>query len=98
MQSQPASIPPVGREEVFDVYLSKTKTPIAYELKHRELMNECGMTPEEADKFIETTPFQLELIYSYDLGLWAVESEALDSINPFCPYSGAEIINPDNEL
>jgi len=96
MNSQPASINPNGQQEVFDVILSKEKTPIAYELKHRELV-ESGMTPEEADTFIQTTPIQLELIYSYGLGLWAIESEPLESISPFCPYSGTEIENPENE-
>jgi hypothetical protein len=95
IKSQPASISPIGSEEVIEVLLTKSKTPIAYELKCNELIKECGMTQSEAETFL-LQPLQLELVYSYNLGLWAIESEALESTDPFCPYTGTEIQNPDS--
>jgi len=93
IKSQPASINPVGHEEVLDVYLTKEKTPVAYAIKCAELVNQ-GMTQKEAEEFL-LQPIQLEFIYSYEYGLWAIESEPLESIDPFCPYTGQEIENTD---
>jgi hypothetical protein len=95
-QEQPTSINPAGQEEVIDIFLTKEKTPIAYAAKLKELIEISGMTQEEAEETLSTQPIQIEILYSYNLGLWAIESEALESIEPFCPYSGIQIENPDN--
>jgi len=94
-KSQPTSINPSGTEETIQVILSKEKTPRAFELKVLELINICGMSREEAENNVSTTPFEIELMYSYNLGLWGIESEPLDSIEPFCPFSGVQIENSD---
>ncbi len=91
----PTEINPAGSEEVIEVFLTPEKTPIAYQKKVDELIL-CGMTKEEAQGFLSRIPIQLELMYSTNLGLWAMESEALESIEPFCPYSGVQIENPEN--
>lgn len=75
--------------EIVDVLLSLEKTPIAYGRKLRELV-EQGMTEEEAKEFL-LRPIPLELYYEYCLGLFAVESEAVDSIEIYSPYTGKEI-------
>lgn len=76
----------VGKEETINVYLSKETTPIAFQNKLEELI-ECGMSEEEATKFIETTPFCLELYYEKGCGLFAVESEALEFCEIHSPYT-----------
>lgn len=79
--------------ELLDVYLDEVKHPIAFAAKKQELID-SGMTEEEAVDFIRTTPFQMELYYAPFNGLFLIESEALESIAPFNPYTGEEIPNP----
>lgn len=81
---------PAGQEETFDFYLSEEKHPIAFKAKVDELIN-AGMSEEEAKEFINTTPFCMEVYYSTDRGLFMVESEPLDFITPFDPYTGEEM-------
>ena len=83
--------------EVIKVFLSKNEHPIAYEAKMRELMNESGMTEDEAELFLQTTPFELELYYSYNQGLFGVESEAVTDCDIINPYNG-EFLEENNEF
>ena len=71
------------------VRLSKEKTPIAFENKVQELIEEGGMTRSQAERFVEETTFELELYYEKGYGLFAVESEAVECVGPtiFSPYS-----------
>ena len=78
--------------DVIDVLLTPEKTPIAYNRKLHELINKSGMTKKEAEFFL-MAPISMELFYSNDQGLFGVESEALDSIAIYNPYSGEEIPN-----
>lgn len=75
-------INPANKVETIKVKLSEEKTPIAFNNKLEELV-EDGLSEAEARKFISSTPFVLELYYEKDRGLFAVESEALES----CPES-----------
>lgn len=79
--------------DCIEVWLTKESTPIAYERKKYELVHKSGMTEEEAEIFIAQVPFVLEIFYSIDQGLFAVESEALESCVIFNPYTGTEITN-----
>lgn len=79
------------------VYLSREKTPVAFKNKLDELM-ECGAfdNEEDATKWIETNPFEVELYYEKGYGLFAVESEAVDGLSDIhSPYSGAELVYDD---
>lgn len=79
--------------DIIEVYLCPNKHPVAYHRKRDELMKSNGMSEDEADKFILTTPFVLEIFYAIDQGLFAVESEPLLNIAIYNPYSGEEIPN-----
>jgi hypothetical protein len=79
--------------DTIEIYLCPNKHPIAYQRKKSELINSCGMTEEEAERDILRTPFVLELFYAIDQGLFAIESEPLDSIEVYNPYTGEEIPN-----
>lgn len=70
-------------------YLTPDKTPIAYENKVRCLMT-GGMSREEAEK-VALEPIELELYYETGHGLWAVESEAVESDTVLSPYTGEEL-------
>ena len=76
--------------EVINVLLCPNKTPIAYQCKLKELIEISGMTEDEAKAYL-LQPIQVELFYDYGLGLFAVESEAVESTGIFNPYTGKEI-------
>lgn len=88
-------INPQGTEEVIEIYLDSVKHPVAYNAKIDELI-ESGMTREEAEGFISTTPFVMELYYAPNQGLFLVESEAIESTEIYNPYCGEEIPNSNN--
>jgi hypothetical protein len=78
--------------DVIDVYLCPEKTPIAYRRKKKELMTNCGMTEDEAERCL-LRPIPIEMFYSYDQGLFGIESECLAECEVFNPYTGKEIPN-----
>ena len=81
------------------VTLTREKTPIAFQSKLDELM-EQGAFDNEADaiKWIESTPIELELYYEKDSGLFAVEADAVDNqADLVSPYTGAEFEYGDEE-
>lgn len=79
--------------DVLDVYLSPDKYPETYTKKYTELVQSCGMTEKEATELLKEHPIQLELFYSMDQGLFAVEAEAVECISIYNPYNGVEIPN-----
>lgn len=81
---------PVGSEEILSVTLSRDRTPIAFKNKVDELMEQGAFnTREEAEKWVETTPIELEIYYEKHSGLFAVEADALEgSAESICsPYT-----------
>lgn len=77
--------------DVIDVYPDSNKYPVIYQRKIHELTT--GMTKEEAELYLLQSPIQLELFYDLDRGLFAVESEAVESCEIYNPYTGREIPN-----
>lgn len=78
--------------DVIDVWLDPVKTPTAYNRKKKELMERSGMTEEEAERCL-LRPIPIEVFYSYDQGLFGIESECLAECEVFNPYTGKEIPN-----
>lgn len=78
--------------DVVDIFLCPHKTPVAYARKKKELMESAGMTEVEAENSL-LQPIPIELFYSYDQGLWGIESECLSSCEVYDPYTGKEIPN-----
>jgi hypothetical protein len=76
--------------EVVDIYLDPNKHPKAFGLKKEELVS-AGLSEKNAETFIMTTPIQMELFYSKDRGLFAVESEAVGNTDVYDPYTGIEL-------
>jgi hypothetical protein len=82
--------------ETIDIYLSESKTPIAFARKVKELLDAGNYsTEEEAAEFVRNTPFEMEFYYSLDQGLFLVESEAVESTEIYNPYSGEELDEED---
>lgn len=80
--------------EIIDVYLCPNKYPVAYERKVRCMMS-SGLTREEAEKTVLTTPIQIELFYDIGRGLFAVESEPIGYIDVYNPYTGDVVKKED---
>jgi hypothetical protein len=78
--------------EIIEVYLSPTKTPVAYKNRVEELIEECGMTREEAEREAFNTSIPLELVYEKNCGLFAVDSQATDCSTVWSPYSQKELV------
>lgn len=85
------SINPEDRYESIEILLTEEKYPIAFRNKLAELMGQKAFeTEEEAKRWIQSTPITLEIYYEKDAGLFAVESDALESCPKSIrsPYSG----------
>lgn len=81
--------------EFIDIKLNPEKHPIAYKNKVDELIKD-GMSKEEAEDYVNNTIFRLELIYEKCQGLFAVESEAIESGEIISPFT-SKIIEVENE-
>lgn len=76
-------------EHLCNVVLTKDKFPIAYENKVQELIEEgCADSREEAEAQIKDMEIELEIYYEKGTGLFAVESEAVESGTIYSPYTG----------
>lgn len=82
-----------NHEEMIEVRLSREKTPIAFNEKLNELMEEGAFnTKEEATEWIESSTFVMEMYYEKGHGLFLVESEAIDSCDIVSPYTKEELV------
>lgn len=75
--------------EALDVIkLTKDRFPKAFQAKVEELLEEgvCE-TQEEAESMIGDMGFELEVYYEKGTGLFAVESEAVESGTIYSPYT-----------
>lgn len=91
MKDERIPVAPAGQEEVVNVFLEERRFPTAFRAKVAELLDEKACNGEqEAKAVVRSTPFALELYYEKGCGLFAVESEALESCpEDICsPYSG----------
>ena len=68
--------------------LDKKKHPIAFEHKVQELMSEGISTRDEAEKLAESMEIDLEIYYQEGYGLFAVDTEAVESGTIYSPYNG----------
>ena len=96
---KPIKMNNVNDYESINITLSKENTPIAYQNKLDELMDiKAFDTKEDAEDWINTNPIELELYYEKGQGLFAVESEAVESTTIHSPYSNAPILDDDEMI
>lgn len=50
-----------------------------------------GLSQEEAELVVSTTPMELELFYEIGLGAFAIDAEAVGNTPLYSPYTGIEI-------
>ena len=82
----------VDQMEIIKVRLDREHTPIAFRAKINELMNlEAFETEEEAIRWLESEPIELELYYEPGYGLFAAEAEAVESQIVISPYTGKRL-------
>ncbi len=75
-------------ESIGTIRLSKRMFPKAFSAKVEELMEQgVCKTKEEAESVVSSMEFELEIYYEKDYGLFAVESEAVESGTIYSPYS-----------
>lgn len=75
--------------ETVEIYLDETKHPRAFKTKLRELID-SGMTEHDAREFIRETPFDMEVCYDFNRGLFMVECETVGSTEIYNPYTGVQ--------
>lgn len=75
-------------ESLPTIKLSKDKFPKAFNAKVEELLEEkvCA-TRDEAEQLVSDMEFELEIYYEKGTGLFAVESEAVESGTIYSPYT-----------
>ena len=79
------------------VYLDENRTPLAFNEKLKELMEEGLFDNEdEVRNFIRKTPIELELYYHKGYGLYGVESCAVELSDIYDPYDGAKMEECDD--
>lgn len=84
--------------ESIEIVLSKEKTPRAYKEKLDELLETKAFnTKEEAEEWLKTAKFDMEIIYEKGNGLFLVESEAIESGGITSPYTQEDVIPMDED-
>ena len=76
--------------EVIEVVTTSRVNPGMFRRRVRSLML-SGLSREEAEKYVASTPQKLELFYDVNLGAFAIDAEAVGNTPLYNPYSGKEI-------
>lgn len=76
--------------EVFEVITTPTVNPEMFR-RRVKCLTLSGLSQEEAEKFVASTPLQLELFYDVGLGAFAIDAEAVGNTPLYNPYTGDEI-------
>lgn len=75
-------------ESIGKITLTKEKYPIAFNAKVEELLEEGVETDrKEAERLVSGMEIELEIYYEKGTGLFAVESEAVESGTIYSPYT-----------
>ena len=90
-------INPAKKAEYISVKLSKERTPIAYQKKLDELIEQGAFeTVDEAEAWLNGADFDLELYYQKECGLFAVDPEAVACSTCYSPYTGDEMVTAED--
>ena len=76
--------------EVIEVVTTPTVNPEMFRRRVRSLML-SGLSQQEAEKVVASTPQKLELFYDIALGAFAIDAEAVGNTPLYNPYTGKEI-------
>lgn len=84
--------------EPLNVRITEEEYPIYYRNKLRELMDENGMTEEDARKALDGWVVTMELVYHTGYGGFAVEADAVETGTIYSPYNGTLCEVPKDEV
>lgn len=76
--------------EVIEVITTPTVNPEMFR-RRVKCLTLSGLSQEEAEKFVASTPQQLELFYDVALGAFAIDAEAVGNTPLYNPFTGKEI-------
>lgn len=76
--------------EVIEVVTTPRVNPGMFRHRVRSLTL-SGLSREEAEKYVSSTPQKLELFYDVNLGAFAIDAEAVGNTPLYNPYTGEEI-------
>ena len=76
--------------EVIEVGTTPDINPEMFRRRVKSLML-AGLSQQEAEKFVASTPQKLELFYDVALGAFAIDAEAVGNTPLYNPYTGKEI-------
>lgn len=76
--------------EVIEVGTTPDINPEMFRRRVKSLML-AGLSQQEAEKFVASTPQKLELFYDVSLGAFAIDAEAVGNTPWYNPYTGKEI-------
>lgn len=76
--------------EVIEVETTPDINPEMFRRRVKSLML-AGLSQQEAEKFVASTPQKLELFYDVSLGAFAIDAEAVGNTPLYNPYTGKEI-------
>lgn len=76
--------------EVIEVITTPTVNPEMFR-RRVKCLTLSGLSQEEAEEFVASTPLQLELFYDVALGAFAIDAEAVGNTPLYNPYTGDEI-------
>lgn len=76
--------------EVIEVVTTPQINPEMFRRRVRSQML-SGLSQQEAETFVASTPLQMELFYDVDLGAFAIDAEAVGNTPLYNPYTGKEI-------
>ena len=91
---------PTNQIESIQVTLTPEQFPIAFKNKVDELMEQGAFeTREEAEKWVKSTPIDLEIYYDKHSGLFAIEADALEGgATSICsPYNPTDFFEDSDE-
>ena len=83
--------------EAISITVTKDKYPIVFENKVQELIEDCGMSREEAENEVDGMVFECEIYYHKSGGLWATEQGHVESGIVYDPYDGTVCEEPDED-
>lgn len=88
-------VPNPDQYEAITIKITKAKYPIIFAKKVNELIVDCAMTKEEAEWEVEGMEIELELLYPTSSGLYAIESDAIESSceSLYNPYTGENLVD-----
>ena len=75
--------------EVIEVGTTPDINPEMFRRRVKSLML-AGLSQQEAEKFVASTPQKLELFYDVSLGAFAIDAEAVGNTPLYNPYTGKE--------